>query len=102
MSDFNTKVELFIGLTSQNGVAFYPEWAIQEVIDPALSRCGFDGFSVTLNTGYWRGVAEQSLTVTVFCNDSEWAKEVARQIAIRLDQEAVLVNIQAVSANFIR
>jgi len=101
MSDFNTKVELFIGLTSQHGVAFYPAWAIQDVVSPLLAANGYDGFSVSVNSGYWKGVAEQSLTVTVFCLDSLWANEVARQIAIRLDQEAVLVNVQAVSANLI-
>ena len=97
MPDFNTKVELFIGLTSQHE-EFDPEWAIQEVVSPLLAANGYDGFSVSVNSGYWKGAAGQSLTVTVFCNDSLWANDVATRLAVRLDQEAVLVNVQAVSA----
>jgi len=101
MSDFNTKVELFIGLTSQHGVAFYPEWAIQEVVSPLLAEFGFDGFSVSVNAGYWKGVSEQSLTITVFCNDYKWVRQAAEEIATRLNQETVLVNVSWANATLI-
>lgn len=103
MSDFNTRFDFFIGLTTQTGNQLDVLDVVQDHVVPVLASYGIDGFTATESVGYWRGQREACLIVTVFYPDqvSSWQHGAAFQFARQLDQEAVLVSTTRVYADLI-
>lgn len=111
-NDFNTRFDFFIGLTTQSGNQLDVNDVIQDHVVPALEAQGIDGFTVTVHTGYRKGVSENSLIVTVFDFVSPgtheyippalpWPEAMAQQLARELDQECILVSATPCTANLI-
>ena len=107
-NDFNTRFDFFIGLTTQSGNQLDVNDVIEDHVVPALEAQGIVGFTVTVHTGYWKGVSENSLIVTVFdfvspdnAGASSWPEAMARQLARELDQECILVSATPCTANLI-
>ena len=103
-NDFNTRFDFFIGLTTQNGVQLVLSEVIQQHVVPVLADYGIDGFTTTTGIGFWRGVPETVLIVTVFGNiqvSSAWQDGAAKRLAGELDQEVILVSTTPVNANLI-
>lgn len=107
-NDFNTRFDFFIGLTTQSGNQLDVNDVIQDHVVPNLAAQGIDGFTVTVHTGYWKGVSENSLIVTVFdfvfpdsAGASSWPEEMAQQLSRELDQETILVSSTPCTANLI-
>lgn len=105
-NDFNTRFDFFIGLTTQSGNQLDVNDVIQDHVVPNLAAQGIDGFTVTRTEGYWKGVREYSIVVTVFdhvCpnSDATWPVDFAKQLARELDQECILVSVTPCTANLI-
>ena len=99
----NTKITFYIGLTTRDGQALCQDGVIQAVIVPTLADFSIDGFTVTEGVGYWKGVAEACLVVTVFSECPVlvgFASQLARLFAIDSSQECVLFNIEPAQADF--
>lgn len=62
---------------------------------PALVSTRFAGFTVQHSVGYWKGVAEPSLTVEIYGSREDAPKigELAQELRQALGQEAVLVAV---------
>lgn len=95
------KVSFFIGLSTQAGDVMLEGNACHTVYQ-VLSRHGVDGFNVTPGTGYWKGVKESCIIVTVFTTEDcplvDDVPQVAKTLAVRLDQESVLWQCEVVDA----
>lgn len=105
-NDFNTRFDFFIGLTTQSGNQLDINDVIQDHVVPNLAAQGIDGFTVTRTEGYWKGVREYSIVVTVFdyvypTATATWPTEFAQQLARELDQECILVSVTPCTANLI-
>lgn len=104
--DFNTRVQFFIGLTTQAGTTLNFDDAVA-VVGRVLATHGADGFNVALNNGYWKGRPEASITVTVFNqfvglpSQLEWPHHAAALLALYLDQECVLVDVVHANAHLV-
>lgn len=109
-NDFNTRFDFFIGLTTQSGNQLDVNDVIQDHVVPNLAAQGIDGFTVTRTEGYWKGVREYSIVVTVFDFVTPgtyepglipWETRFARRLARELDQECILVSSTPCTANLI-
>lgn len=108
-NDFNTRFDFFIGLTTQNGIQLVLSEVIQQHVAPLLADYGIDGFTTTTGIGFWRGVPETVLIVTVFVHHWStavqptpvWQDGAAKRLASELDQEVILVSTTLVNANLI-
>ncbi len=57
----------------------------------------FDGFSITKQSGYWRGTPENSICITIItnANDHNEIRDIARQIkALNLQESVYIVRTQ--------
>lgn len=104
MIDLNTRTTWHVGLTTRKGVVLSAAAVIPSTIVPIMAAAGHDGFSVVEQIGYWKGVQEASLTITVFTYQSLPhmavidAETVALTLAAALDQEVVLWDLAPVTA----
>lgn len=112
MSDFNTRFDFFIGLTTQSGNQLDVHDVIQDHVAPALAAQGIDGFTITRTEGFWKGQREYSIVVTVFDSVASgtheyiapacpWQDGIAKRLARELDQECILVSSTPCTANLI-
>lgn len=90
--EFKHRITWSIGL-NRGGVPYPPSEAI-EAVQRQLAARGIDGFTVTPGVGYWKGEAEECLTVTVLVDWDDFgsravADGVAHDLAADLGQEAV-------------
>ena len=90
--EFKHRITWSIGL-NRGGVPYPPSEAI-EAVKRQLAARGIDGFTVTPGVGYWKGEAEECLTVTVLVDWEGFgsraaASGVAHDLAADLGQEAV-------------
>nr|ASF62313.1 S-adenosylmethionine hydrolase [synthetic construct]ASF62317.1 S-adenosylmethionine hydrolase [synthetic construct] len=98
------RFDFFIGLTTQDGVQLVLSEVIQQHVVPLLADYGIDGFTTTTGIGFWNGMPETVLIVTVFDNygpNVEWHNIVSSRLASELDQEVILVSTTPVNANLI-
>lgn len=103
MSEFNvfdTRLELYIGLRTRAGHVLDRENVLTTCIEPAMHRAGIPGFSIEEITGYWEGVREQTIRITVFDSTPELEStarlegtlaSVCATLADELDQDAILL-----------
>lgn len=106
MNDFNTRFDFYIGLTARTGNLLDVNDVIQDHVVPKLAAHGIEAFTITRTEGYWRGVAERSIVVTVFEHVfpgiyPTWPNEIAHELARELDQETILVSSTPCTANLI-
>ena len=98
--NFNLKYVFYVGLVTKEGQAIDKDFAI-ETVSASLAAFGIDGFSVQEITGFYKGVEEKSLVVTVFDVTREECGEmllfcpykIAKDLAKGLFQESVLVEV---------
>ncbi len=98
--EFKHRITWSIGL-NRGGVPYPPSEAI-EAVRRHLAARGIDGFTVTLGVGYWKGEAEECLTVTVLVDWDDFgsravADGVAHDLACDLGQEAVAWAVDALN-----
>jgi len=94
--NFNLKYVFYVGLVTKEGQAIDKDFAIK-TISASLAAFGIDGFSVQEITGFYKGMEEKSLAVTVFEAFDEnrgcFAGLIAKDLAKGLFQESVLVEV---------
>jgi len=107
--NFNLKYVFYVGLVTKEGQAIDKDFAIK-TISASLAAFGIDGFSAQEITGFYKGVEEKSLVVTVFDASKEACGEVnafypyliAEDFVKGLFQESVLVEtVQNVKAELV-
>ncbi len=97
---FGYRITWSIGL-NRGGVPYPPSEAI-EAVRRHLAARGIDGFTVTPGVGYWKGEAEECLTVTVLVDWEGFgshaaASGAAHDLAADLGQEAVAWAVDALN-----
>lgn len=90
--NFQRVVNFYVGLTTNEG-HLIDQLEAEKAIVETLAVAGVDGFTLTPTSGYWHGQRESSLVVTVFCTGAWPYPRVAAELAVRLQQEAVLVHV---------
>ena len=98
---FNRKLTFVVGLTTRDGSALPRDNAIAH-INYTFSRLGLDGFSVVDQTGYWKGVQEQSLSASCYLDrdyalDAGNVQGTAAELAAFCGQDAVLWAVEPVT-----
>lgn len=101
------EVQLSIGLKDTDG-HYIPRGAALPVIQAALAEQGLDGYTVADGTGYWKGVLEHCLLVSWVDDETitpdrreGYGETIARNIAIALRQECVLIVERPVEYRFV-
>lgn len=95
IANFNRITTWTIGLVTREGAPVPMDYAMARV-HTILEENGFDGFTAVPGLGYWKGMPEQCVVVTLCSDDSGGmtlgrAKAVAGWIAAHLGQECVMV-----------
>lgn len=57
-----------------------------------LLSIGFDGFTIVKPTGFWKGLKEKALEITIYTDNTELIRAIADKIKHHNKQEAVLVS----------
>lgn len=101
-----TRFEIYVGLTTQDGVTIPYEVALTNTIEPALFGAGYGGFSVEEITGFWNKTREQTIRITLFVTeahqyDTDRIALACQEIAQGMNQESVLLVTDSASVNLI-
>jgi len=98
------QINYFIGLTTQSGKEIEMETA-KKVISNIMQESMIDGYSIRPQFGYWRGVEEKSIMVSIVNADGRISPYLKNRIGVMLrttfDQETVMVTEVPVYVDFV-
>ena len=74
---------------------------VQDVLN--IVSEAYEGFTVTKGLGYWRGVPEASLIITILTdtNEADKVRSLSECIRVANRQESVLFTVQAITCEFV-
>jgi hypothetical protein len=93
--NFSHRVDLFIGLVTSAATGLRdldPQVTLSRTA-AHLAAYHIDGFTAIQAHGYWCGNPEPSLNVIYFTDDPSKATDIAEELAVAFNQEAVLVSV---------
>lgn len=101
--DFSYRVDFFIGLVTSAATGLRdldPQVTLGHIAQH-LRGHGIDGFTAVQAHGYWCGNPEPSLNVSYYADDPSKASDIAEELAVTLNQEAVLVSVIPTNARLV-
>ena len=101
--NFSHRVDFFIGLVTSaaTGLRDLDPQVTLDRVAIHLASYHIDGFTAVQAHGYWCGNPEPSLNVFYYTDDPSQAQNIAEELAVAFNQEAVLVSVTPTDARLV-